>query len=144
MAIERFLPPGSEREVRSDSRPAGRPDPNEIIEVSVLLRRRTPLDLDAHPEPMLREVFDAHYGADPADVERVDAFAQAFDLTVVEVSLPRRTVVLAGTVASMNEAFGTRLEVYHCAEGTFRGRRGPLYLPVDLEPAVVGVFGLDN
>lgn len=144
MAIERFQLPGSERELRADARAAGRPDPSEVIDVSVLMRRRTPLDLAAHAEPIEREEFESRYGVDPADVDRLEAFAQTFNLTVVDVSLPRRTVVLSGTVASMNEAFGTRLDVYHCAEGTFRGRRGPLYLPVDLESIVIGVFGLDN
>jgi kumamolisin len=144
MAIERFQLSGSERETRADALAAGRADPFEVIEVSVLMRRRTSLDLSAHPEPIGREEFESRYGGDPADVERLEAFAQTFDLTIVDVSLPRRTVLLSGTVASMNEAFGTRLEVYHCAEGTFRGRRGPLYLPADLESAVVGVFGLDN
>ncbi len=144
MAIERFQLPGSERETRADARAAGRADPFEVIEVSVLMRRRRSLDLSEHIEPIGREEFESRYGADPADVERLEAFAQTFDLTVVDISLPRRTVVLSGTVASMNEAFGTRLDVYHCTEGTFRGRSGPLYLPADLEPAVVGVFGLDN
>ena len=144
MAIERFQLPGSEREMRADARPAGRADPFEVLEVSVLMRRRKSLDLSVHPEPIGREEFESRYGGDPADVQRIEAFAQAFELTVVDVSLPRRTVVLSGTVALMNEAFGTTLEVYYCAEGTFRGRRGPLYPPADLEPAVVGVFGLDN
>src|SRR5262245_11488328 len=144
MAIERFQLPGSEREMRADARAAGRPDPSEVIEVSVLMRRRTPLDLAAHPEPIERAAFESRYGGDPADIERLEAFAQTFNLTIVDVSLPRRTIVLSGTVASMNEAFGTRLEVYHCAEGMFRGRRGPLYLPAHLESTVVGVFGLDN
>jgi kumamolisin len=144
MAIERFQLAGSERETRADARAAGRPDPSEVIDVSVLMRRRTPLDLAAHSEPIAHDEFASRYGGDPADVEHLEAFAQTFNLTIVDVSLPRRTVVVSGTVASMNEAFGTRLEVYHCADGAFRGRRGPLYLPADLEPTVVGVFGLDN
>ncbi len=57
----------------------------------------------------------------------------------------RRSVWLAGTVAQMSTAFGTKLEEYdHPQGGTFRGRTGPLFLPGDLAGIVVGVFGLDN
>ncbi len=144
MATERFLLPGSERTPRVDARLAGAPDLSEPIDVSLMLRRKTPLDLSRHDEPLSREDFAARYGADPDDVRRVEAFAQEFDLTVTSVDLARRTIVLTGTIAAMNEAFGTALKLYQCEHGVYRGRSGPLYPPADLEQIVVGVFGLDN
>src|SRR5579862_4114775 len=107
MPVERFVLAGSERASLEGAQPAGTPNYAEIIEVSLMLRRRAALDLDQHDEPVARGEFAARYGAKPEDVERVEAFAQQFDLTVVSVDLARRTVVLAGTIASMNEAFGT-------------------------------------
>ena len=145
MPIDRFLLPGSEREPRVDARITGTPNPVDTIEVSVLLRRRAAPDLAAaHDEPITREEFAARYAASRDDVERVEAFAQQFDLTIVGVDLPRRTIAIAGTIASMNEAFGTTLKLYECEQGPYRGRSGPLYLPADLRDIVMGVFGLDN
>jgi kumamolisin len=144
MATERVLLPGSERQQREGSRLSGDPDLHGLIDVSVLLRRRNDLDLTQHPEPITREAFAAHYGASAEDIQRVEAFAHEFDLTVVSVDVGRRTIALSGTVGAMNEAFGTTLQMYHSDRGTFRGRTGALYLPSTLKDAVVGVFGLDN
>jgi kumamolisin len=53
-------------------------------------------------------------------------------------------VVLQGTVANMNEAFGTHIELYQAPGGLFRGRTGELTVPSDVAPLLVGVFGLDD
>jgi kumamolisin len=144
MPIERFSLPGSERTPRADARLAGTPNLADTLHVSLVLRRRAALDLSRQGEPIAREEFAARYGSTPDDVRRVEAFAQQFDLTVVSVDLARRTVVLAGTIAAMNEAFGTTLKLYQCEDGLYRGRTGPLLLPTDVQDIVVGVFGLDN
>jgi kumamolisin len=144
MAIERFVLPGSERAPQAGAQLAGAPNASQYIEVSVVLRRKTPLDLSTQTEPIGRREFADRYGADPRDVELVEAFAQQFDLQIVSIDLGRRTVVLGGTIANMNEGFGTSLAVYQSEYGFFRGRTGPLYLPVDLQAAVVAVLGLDD
>jgi len=144
MPVERFLLPGSERGPRPDSRPTGTPNPNDTITVTLALRRRAALDPERHEEPLTRTEFAARYGAAPDDVRRVETFAQQFDLTIVAVDVGRRTVVLGGTIAAMNEAFGTALQLYQSPRGVYRTRLGPLYLPADLQDVVVGVFGLDN
>jgi kumamolisin len=113
MPIDRFLLSGSEREPRADARVTGTPNPAETIEVSLLLRRGAAPDLAAaHDEPITREEFAIRYAASSDDIERIEAFAQQFELTIVGVDLPRRTITLAGTIASLNEAFGTTLKLY--------------------------------
>ncbi len=82
-------------------------------------------------------------GADPADVRAVQDFAQRHGLAVSSVDLAARTVVLVGTVALMNAAFGVDLGIYQDGS-TFRGREGAVHVPADLIPAVVAVLGLDN
>jgi kumamolisin len=144
MAIERFLLPGSERTPHAGAQPAGAPDPSQFIEVSIVLRRKASLDVSAGTPPVDRSEFAALYGADRRDVERVELFAQQFDLHIVEVDLARRTVVVGGRIAAMNEAFGTSLALYQSGRGMYRGRTGPLHLPVDLRPVVVAVLGLDD
>jgi kumamolisin len=93
---------------------------------------------------MTRDQFAATYGANPEDVTRVEAFANQHQLTVMEVSQPRRTVVLSGTIAALSAAFGVYLANYEHPEGNFRGRTGPIYIPADLAGIVLGVFGFDN
>lgn len=144
MAVERVALPGSERKAEEGARVVGTPNLSEIIEVTVLLRRVKPIAPREQAEPLTREEFAAEYGADPADVERIEDFAQEHDLTVVSVDLARRSVILSGTIASMNEAFATQLKLYQYETGLYRGRTGELFIPADLQEIVMGVFGLDN
>ncbi|HXS97925.1 MAG TPA: S53 family peptidase [Candidatus Limnocylindrales bacterium] len=143
MPEERVILRGSLRQPLPYAQTIGTPDPNSSISVSVLLRRRNEL-----PEPgseiISRKEFAARYGANPADIPALEAFAEDNDLTIVEIDLARRTVVLSGTVADMNEAFGTNLLLFQSPDGIFRGRVGELSIPSHLGEIVTGVFGLDE
>ena len=147
--------PGSERSARSGSRVVGAPDPNEHIRISVLLRPRKALQNPASAKEMTatsphqrkymsREQFAADYGANPDDIAKIEAFAHQHNLTIVEASAPRRTVVLSGTIAALSAAFSVYLANYEHPDGAFRGRTGPIYIPADLAGIVQGVFGFDN
>jgi len=122
------------------------------IEVTVRVKGRKPLPssdemaarvLQGTP-PLSHDQYEAEYGADPADVAKVEAFAKAHHLVVVETSLPRRSVILSGTVAHFSEAFDVKLDHYEAPEFTYRGRVGGIGVPSDLSGTVEGVFGLDN
>jgi kumamolisin len=91
-----------------------------------------------------REALAAMVGASPDDARRIERFAHDAGLTVVEVSLPRRTIVLRGATGAMQRAFGVTMETARGAERTFRHRTGPVTLPSDVAPLVTGVFGLDD
>src|SRR5439155_11443359 len=75
---------------------------------------------------------------------KVEAFARAHGLVVVEADAARRSVFLSGTAAAFSAAFGTKIENYEHDHGTYRGRTGPLAVPADLADIVEGVFGIDN
>jgi len=152
MPIERVAVRGSERGMAPEARVIGVADPNEEVSVTVVIRRRTE-ELPAPgsgpgtgsgPGPISRDKFAELYGADPADVEQIEQFAAEHNLTVGEVDLSRRSIMLRGTVAHVNEAFGTQLRVFQSPDGTYRGRTGELYIPSPLGDIVVGVFGLDS
>lgn len=144
MSFPRVVLRGSERRIPPNAQLAGVPDPNERVSVTVILRRKKAKLPAAGSTALSREQFAKRYGADEADVAALEQFATDHDLTVTEVSLPRRSVQLAGTVASVNEAFGTRLVTYLTPAGMFRGRMGVLLLPQNLDGVVTGVFGLDE
>ena len=93
---------------------------------------------------MTREQYAASYGSDPADLARVEAFAQAHGLVVVERSPARRSVFLSGTAANFAAAFGTTIEQYEHDGGTYRGRTSALTVPPELADIVEGVFGIDD
>jgi kumamolisin len=144
MAIQRVALLGSERSLPANASQVGIPNPHDFIDVTVMVRRRAKLPHHHQSKPISREEFAAKYGADPADIKQVEAFARMFDLTIMETDLARRSVRLGGTVAHVSEAFATQLQMFQSPEGRFRGRTGVLYIPATLENVVEGVFGLDE
>lgn len=143
---------GSSREPYLGAKITGTLDPAERVQVTVRLRRREALPSienaqvtkPSQRKPMSRDEFDTKHGADPADIEAVEAFAQDHDLTVVEASVPRRSVLLSGTVKAMSDAFNVKLARYENSEGSYRGRVGEVHVPSSIAAMVEGVFGLDN
>jgi hypothetical protein len=93
---------------------------------------------------LTREEFAAQHGAAQADLDKVAAFAQAHGLTVAESSAARRTVVLSGTVAQMEAAFGVSLGHYETPTESYRGREGFVHVPEEIAEIVESVLGLDN
>ncbi len=147
--------PGSDRDTLSNAAAVGTVNPDKAIEVTVIVRPRPSGGLAFSAEeqgallprertPLSREAFTAALGADPADLARVEAFAQANGLHAVQTDAARRTVVLRGTIAAFSAAFSVQLARYQTKAGTFRGRSGPIMLPVDLLPVVQAVLGLDD
>ncbi|MFZ0278727.1 MAG: S53 family peptidase [Candidatus Sulfotelmatobacter sp.] len=145
---------GSERVPLEGAREIGPANPNETVDVTIRLRSRAGkkpiVNAAEFTKPIAkrtilsRKEFERRHGADPDSVARVEAFARQHKLLVKEKSSARRTVILSGTVAAMNEAFGVELKDYEYPTGRYRGRTGPIHLPAELHDAVEGVFGLDN
>lgn len=145
---------GSERGPLPGARAVAKADPDERLEVSVLVRRRAAAELGqmvrqlASGAPgashLRRDEFAARHGVEPADLAAVERFAAAHGLAVVQKDAARRTLVLAGTVAQCNVAFGVDLQRFEHDGGSYRGRTGPIHLPEDLHGIVEAVLGLDN
>jgi kumamolisin len=57
-----------------------------------------------------RQEFERQFGAEHADMAAVKKFADAHGLAVFQGHAGRRTVVLSGTVAPFNAAFGVDLQ----------------------------------
>lgn len=144
--------PGSQKKPMRDAKPIAAAPKDERVEVTVRLRPRTPLpkaaDLlkpsDAPRRIMSHDEYEQRHGADPKDIAQVRKFARANGLSVVRESASRRSVMLSGTVADLNKAFGVNLKTYSHADGTYRGRTGPIRIPANLADIVEAVFGLDN
>lgn len=146
---------GSHIQPLDGARSAGPVPADERFEVTVRVRRRTPAaqlagpgvfsgEVPAKRRYLSREDYASLHGADPADLAKVEAFAKAHGLVVVDSSVPRRSVFLSGTAGQFAKAFGVEIGQYETDGGTYRGRSGPLTVAGDLADVVEGVFGIDN
>lgn len=169
MANYRELVPlkGSERVVVPGAKAIGAVNPDEIIQVTVLLRSRAQAE-DARTgtnkatarekaavdsllkqgvearEHLSREEFLKRRGALEEDAKNVERFAHEYGLAIVETDLAKGSVKLAGAVARFNKAFNVALTNYEIPGGSYRGRSGPVHIPTELAGIVTAVLGLDN
>ncbi len=145
----------SERAPLAGARRVGPADPQERVDVTVVVRRRSQPGqypdvmqlarrLPGERPPLSREAFASAHGARPADFASIRKFAADFGLQVVSEHAGRRSVVLSGTVAAFTRAFEVDLGRYEHPAGSYRCRVGPLTIPTELAPVIEGVFGLDN
>src|SRR6266581_6575290 len=100
---------GSTRSVLPAGQHAGPADPNQQIEVTVLLRRGSSSSefpslaelsarLPGERKYLSREEFARLHGASEADLEKVRMFAKEHNLKVVRENRGSRVVKLSGTV----------------------------------------------
>ena len=144
------LLPGTERPAPKAKKMA-KIDKAELINITVKLRPKEPLPDLLNPQvyeqftPLSHETFARQYGPSEADTDIVKAFAHSAGLSIVKTEPNKRTLELRGTISQMEKAFKTSLANYKDAEGCiFRGRKGSIKIPAELEGIVQGIFGLDN
>src|SRR5579862_1043234 len=115
--------PGSMRNAVPGATDTGPADPNQEIEVTVLLRRgssaaafprveETAANLPRDRKYLSREEFARLHGASAADIEKIREFAKFFGLKISGEDPAARTLKLKGTVKEFNEAFGVQLRRY--------------------------------
>ncbi|QGN35535.1 S8 family serine peptidase [Microlunatus sp. Gsoil 973] len=134
---------GSERHPVPEARDVGPADPDEDVEVSIVLSRRAGRPTPS-PTPISRQEFARQHGAREEDIHAVETFAAQNGLQVVRVDVAARTVVLAGSVADMQSAFDVPLRRFEHHGTSYRGRTGTVRLPASLSGIVTAVLGLDD
>lgn len=141
---------GSERKPMAGAHEVAPVNPEEEVQVTVVLRRRVATPTVAeHPARRAyrsREEYGAIHGADPNDIAQLEAFAHEYGLTVVSTNPAARTVVLSGSADQMHKAFDVQLAHYDVPDQKlkYRGRTGPVQLPETIHPLVMAVLGFDN
>ena len=158
-AQKRIVLPRSERVEPRHATHTNRTDPQQVISVSIIVRRKNPLSLrELGGRRVSREEFDQQYAADPADFDALRNFAHQNGLAVDEgaSSLSRRTIVLRGPAQAMESAFGVELHDYEEGDTTVsgaprapKGHRfhtfiGTVSLPETHAGLVEAVLGLDG
>jgi kumamolisin len=144
---QRVVLAGSEKAPLSAATGEKPASPSSVFTVSVVVRRKSPLNTKRLGQDRLtRAQYRQQHAADPAAITLVRAFAKEFGLAV-EKGTPkpeRRTIQLTGTVTAMQKAFGVALIQKVLDGNTYRVREGSIHLPAELAGAVVAVLGLDN
>lgn len=154
------MPTISHRPLAASARHIGPSHPNTAVRATIHLRRRPGHallsnfddfrncpDRGQRPSP---DEFVAKWGASQDDANALVAHCQSHGLTVSEVHLGRRQLTVEGSVAQFNQAFVIDVHDYvkpapkpGKSDIAFRAH-GPVHLPDDLFPRVVGVFGIEN
>src|SRR5581483_7602007 len=125
---------GSERAALPGSRVIASAKPDEVIQVTMRLRPRTPLNSaelmrkgaqPAHERQHLTpEEYLQRHGASPDDIAKIEDFAHQHHLAIAETDLGRRTMILSGTVSAFNKAFDVELKECEHQGMRYRGRVG--------------------
>jgi kumamolisin len=139
--------PKSERKAVPGATVAGKTDPQSNISVSVIVKRKNPLDLEKLiGRHLSQQEFAEKYAADPANFDHLRDFAHKHGLTVDEgaSSLARRTLVLRGPASKMEAAFGVTLNDYSKDGKKFHSYTGTISMPQEHAEPVEAVLGLDN
>jgi kumamolisin len=134
---------------------SGRVDPEEPIQVTMVVRSRTPAPplhtdknfatlLPVERLPLTREQFEVAHGAHPDDLGRIEKFARQHELAVVQSSAARRRVVLAGSCAAFSRIFQIEMLQFMHQVAPHRGIRGRVRVPESLAGIVQAVLGLHN
>lgn len=136
-----------QRPLPHGARIVGATAPTQPVRISVVLRRKQPLDLARlGGRQVSRQEFEQQYGADPADFAEVRQFLQAHGLAVDETasSLVRRTLVAYGTAQQMQTAFRVGLQEVEHSGQSYRIATGSITMPQHCAQAVIAVLGFDT
>jgi kumamolisin len=154
MQESRQILPGSIRNPAAGARLIGRTDGAAKIDVTVVLVRKTKISRAVWQRHALKKpderpsvdytAFAERYGASDEALVAVRSFAAKYRLKVTNVDQCRRVIKLSGSASNMEQAFGTVLDDYAVGPDSYRGRQGPLLLPVEIAAYVEAVLGLDN
>jgi kumamolisin len=136
---------GSQREHPANSTPAGNPVPDEIIQLTLILRRRSSApDPDWCARHLSHRELANLYGADPADVQAIKEFVYQHQWSIVSINESARSVTISGRLGDLAGAFRADVALRQVGHQVLRTRQGSLHVPASLDGRVVAVFGFDQ
>ena len=143
---------GSAREPPDGAVEVGDLDPDEPLAVTLHFRRRTPApppgsaeDLKRLMRPMTLRALERQRARTHARAAaRVEAFARAHGITVRDIDLTGRRMVLEAPARLLMEIFGATVQLYRDRTQTFQARTGVLYIPREIAPWTRAVVGFDQ
>ncbi|HUK31368.1 MAG TPA: S53 family peptidase [Candidatus Acidoferrum sp.] len=146
---------GSESPKLAGIRAIGKAAPNEIVEVTLHLRSRNHAKnaiereiarlISGQRKPMTREEWEKTFGADPADVAKIEGVAKKHGLAVVSSHLGMQTIKVMGDSEKAAAFFGVERKLYESPDGgLFTGYDGAVRVPAEIAPLIKHLGGLDE
>jgi kumamolisin len=137
---------GSTRAMRPGAKVLGVADPDEWIEVTIKVRRKKALPEmgKAVSKPLSIQELETQFGAAAADMEKVRTVLTGLGAKVLKEDAVSCSIRAGARSAVWESVFQVKLFHYAHSEGNYRGRKGDLRVPAELQEIIVGVFGLDN
>src|ERR1700728_736520 len=121
---------GSQREHPANSTPAGNPVPDEIIQLTLILRRRSSApDPDWCARHLSHRELANLYGADPADVQAIKEFVYQHQWSIVSINESARSVTISGRLGDLAGAFRADVALRQVGHQVLRTRQGSLHVP---------------
>ena len=139
--------PKSHRGAHVGASVLGKTDPKCVISVSVIVKRKNPLNLaELGGRHVSQDEFSENYAADSSSFDQLRKFAHTSGLTVDESasSLARRTIVMRGPIGKLEQAFGVTLNDYEKEGKKFHSYEGTISMAQQHAEPVEAVLGLDN
>ncbi len=136
-----------DRKLPDSARAVGPTPSTDTIRVSVIVKRKQPLDVASlQGRQVSRAEFLDLYAADPAAFDQLRQFAKEHALAVDESasSLARRTLVLYGTAEQIQRAFQVELQEIDHDGQRYRICKGAMSMPSASAALVDAVLGLDT
>jgi kumamolisin len=146
-SISHVVLPGSNRPKEAGAVRVGPVDPHETMDLTIALKGPPLPGADETLDSTLSsEQFQAKYGANESDAERVARCLKKFGITVDAISLATRSIRATATAKAVEAAFKANMFKVRSPsqEGVYRGRQGTLKVPTEIRGLVKGVFGIDE
>ena len=118
---------GSNREHPADAAFMGKPSPDEILQITCILRRRA-MRPKTPAAALIASTIRTNHGADPADIEAVERFANEHGFSMVRIDQAARAITLAGKFSALTEAFGADVDMRRVKATRIPSRQGSLWL----------------
>ena len=134
------------RAMRPGAKVLGVADPDEWIELTIKIRRKKALPEVGKTamKPLSVQELETQYGAAAADMDKVRTVLTGVGAKVLKEDAVSCGIRAGARAEVWESIFQVKLFHYAHSEGNYRGRKGDLRVPVELQEIVVGVFGLDN
>lgn len=136
---------GSECSHPEDATPAGPLALDQVIGVTLILRRKEGAPPATGTDaPLSHEEFLEQHSIDLDDMDAVRAFANENQLSLAEIRPAARSVVIAGPLGKLARLFHAELQASRTGDDVYRTREGSLKLPRRLQGRVIAVLGFDE
>jgi kumamolisin len=146
--------PGSELKPKAGEHVLSAASTSQELTVTILLRRN-PNASGPSEQDLLSGKYraggegqaaaSAALAADPADINAVKSFAEQYGLRVISEDAESRRIRVAGSVETIDKAFGVQLQLTEDSSGrSFLTYSGTISVPKALDGIVKAVLGLDQ